>query len=78
MTEPANPVFWARQRARGVTPEEMASSPGNGLADGTSYGQILYWDGAAWALLDFADTDYKVLQRKVDDTIGYDFIRAHA
>ena len=51
---------------------------GDGLAAGTVAYQILYWDGAAWVTLNLADADYKVLQRKVDDTLGWDYVRAHA
>ncbi len=47
------------------------------VPNGTKDYQIIYWYNNAWNLLDLADLDYKVLQRKADDTLGYDYVRAH-
>ena len=57
---------------------EDAAAVGAALPDGTAIYQILYWTGSEWALLDFAYAAYMVLQRKTDDTLGWDFVRAHA
>jgi len=47
---------------------------------GTADWDILVWDQTtdkAWEVLAKADANYKVLQRKADDSIGWDWVRAH-
>ena len=46
---------------------------------GTADYDILYWKVATkeWKLLPFADAAYKVLQRKADGTLGWDWVRGH-
>lgn len=48
-----------------------------GMADGTSQNQMWWWDEATgeWKLLTGPDADYKILQRKADDSIGWDYLR---
>jgi len=50
-----------------------------GIPAGTAENQMLEWDHAngKWIVLAAPDTDYKVLQRKADDSIGWDWVRAH-
>ena len=47
---------------------------------GTADYDLLYWDTATetWELLPLTGDSYKVLQRKADATLGYDYVRAHA
>jgi hypothetical protein len=47
------------------------------LPNGNANYDILYWYNGAWTLLPKADADYKVLQRKADDSLGYDWTRLH-
>ncbi len=60
-------------------PEEEAllSVP---MPDGDADNEMLKWDQTtdkAWAIQDAPDTAFKVLQRKADGTIGWDWLRAH-
>ena len=51
-----------------------------GVPSGTADWDLLVWDQTtdkAWEVLVKADADYKVLQRKSDDSIGWDWVRAH-
>lgn len=51
----------------------------DGMADGIADYDILYWDNALeeWKILSFADADFKVLQRKADDSMDWDWVRCH-
>lgn len=46
---------------------------------GTNDYDILYWDETdeEWKVLEFTSDDYKVLQRKSDYSLGWDWVRAH-
>lgn len=61
------------------SPAELRFSVASGLLDGTADYDILYWDNTdeEWKVLAFAGSDYQVLQRKADDTLGWDYVRAH-
>lgn len=50
------------------------------LVEGDADNEMLRWDETTekdWVILDAPDTDFKVLQRKADDTLGFDYVRAH-
>lgn len=50
------------------------------IPDGDADNEMLRWDETttkAWAILDGPDTDFKVLQRLADDSLGFDWVRAH-
>ena len=87
--DPARLTEWAEEvateinRLRGADqppgpPEEeaMLSVP---IPDGTAENDMLRWDHTkkAWVILDAPDADFKVLQRKADDSLGFDWVRAH-
>lgn len=61
-------------------PVEWRFSASSALPSGTADYDVLYWDHTAgqWKVLAFADADYKVLQRKSDDTLGWDYVKAHS
>ena len=67
------------KRVLGEEPESTARVFSNEVPDGENENEMLYWDdtNGIWTLLDAPDADYKVLQRKSDDTIGWDWVRAH-
>jgi len=50
-----------------------------GVPSGTADWDLLVWNNTSktWVVLAKADADYKPLQRKADDSVGWDWIRAH-
>jgi len=75
----AAPVVPPQTRVLGAEPESQAVMYPKDFVAGTADYDTLYWDNTdkVWKLLAGPDTDYKVLQRKADDTIGWDYVRAH-
>lgn len=49
------------------------------IPDGTAENQMLRWNHTTkvWVTVAAPDADYKVLQRKSDDSLGFDWVRAH-
>ena len=57
---------------------ESRDSSGGGIIDPSAKNDMLIsTDGSTWSLLSGPDADYKVLQRKSDGNVGWDWVRAH-
>jgi len=71
LVEGANIDLTAGVQSRTVSGE-------SGVPDPSAINDVLVSaDGSTWSVLAGPDADYKVLQRKSDDSVGWDWVRAH-
>jgi len=87
--DPERLTAWAEEVATEVNRLRAAEQPpgppqeegllARSVPDGDAENEMLRWDNTAkdWAILDAPTAKFQVLQRKADDSLGFDHVRAH-